>query len=311
MTILAVLLFVTNASLRGLCVVSDDVVWASGTGGTVIRTNTAGRSWETYTIDPSLDIRDISAFDTTTAVAMATAGRIFRTTDGGAHWTPVWKDERVFLDAIAFSDPQHGFAMGDPIDGRFVLLETSDGGATWRSLEGPAARENEAAFAASGTCIAVEGDDVWLATSGARVLHCRGGTWESIDFPMPTGNDSSGVFSIAVQNGQLFAAGGDYKKPDDVIDSVAVGHRVILRSPYRSSIAVHGKTIVVTGTSGTDVSHNAGRTWSHAGKGYNAVACAKTRCYAVGPNGAIATLALNAKPALREISAPPASPSNR
>ena len=36
----------TAASFRGLSVVSGDVVWASGTQGTVIRTVDSGKTWD-------------------------------------------------------------------------------------------------------------------------------------------------------------------------------------------------------------------------------------------------------------------------
>ncbi|HEX7288776.1 MAG TPA: hypothetical protein VF532_21515, partial [Candidatus Angelobacter sp.] len=35
----------TSAGLRGLSVVSEKVIWASGTGGTVIRTIDGGKNW--------------------------------------------------------------------------------------------------------------------------------------------------------------------------------------------------------------------------------------------------------------------------
>src|SRR5258708_29634530 len=36
----------TTASLRGLAVVNEKIVWASGTGGTVIRTIYGGKTWK-------------------------------------------------------------------------------------------------------------------------------------------------------------------------------------------------------------------------------------------------------------------------
>ena len=50
--------------------------------------------------------------------------RIYRTTDAGASWTlqHTNPDPKGFLDAIAFWDADHGLALGDPVDGRFVIL---------------------------------------------------------------------------------------------------------------------------------------------------------------------------------------------
>ena len=35
----------TKASLRGLAVVSEKIIWASGTGGTFLKTTDAGKTW--------------------------------------------------------------------------------------------------------------------------------------------------------------------------------------------------------------------------------------------------------------------------
>src|SRR5438477_246384 len=77
-----------------------------------------------------------------------------------------------FVNAIAFWDEKHGIALSDPVDGRFYLIVTDDGGAKWTPLSGtsrPAALPKEGAFAASGTCLVTRGEnDVWFCTGGAR-----------------------------------------------------------------------------------------------------------------------------------------------
>ena len=37
----------------------------------------------------------------------------------------------AFYDCMTFFDRQHGLALSDPVDGRFRILETSDGGRSW------------------------------------------------------------------------------------------------------------------------------------------------------------------------------------
>jgi photosystem II stability/assembly factor-like uncharacterized protein len=55
----------TKASLRGLSVVNEKVIWASGTGGTVIRTTDGGKNWNVIQVPDAekLDFRDIEAFE--------------------------------------------------------------------------------------------------------------------------------------------------------------------------------------------------------------------------------------------------------
>src|SRR5262249_42170754 len=54
----------TEADFRGLCVVSPDIAWVSGTKGTYARTTDGGRSWSVGTVlgAEKLDFRDVAAF---------------------------------------------------------------------------------------------------------------------------------------------------------------------------------------------------------------------------------------------------------
>src|ERR1700756_3222758 len=63
----------TTASFRGLSVVSANIVWASGTEGTVIRTVDGGKNWSVMHVAgaENLDFRGIKAFDEKTAVIMS------------------------------------------------------------------------------------------------------------------------------------------------------------------------------------------------------------------------------------------------
>src|SRR5947208_1591342 len=76
----------TTASLRGLAVVNEKIVWASGTGGAVIRTIDGGKTWNVITVPGAekLDLRDIEAFDANTAYILSIgngdSSRIYKST---------------------------------------------------------------------------------------------------------------------------------------------------------------------------------------------------------------------------------------
>src|SRR5690349_10281566 len=59
--------------LRGISAASDDVVWASGAKGTIVRTTDSGRTWARLSIPDTeaLDFRDIDAIDARTAYALS------------------------------------------------------------------------------------------------------------------------------------------------------------------------------------------------------------------------------------------------
>ncbi len=302
----------TLASFRGLAAVDARVAWASGTNGTWARTTDGGETWRAGTVPDAagLDFRDVHAFGADAAVLLSSGddARIYKTTDGGRTWRLLWRKTGagVFFDAIAFWDAKHGVAMGDPVDGRFAVMTTDDGGETWTEATArPAALPNEAAFAASGTCLVVRGDrDAWFATGGgavARVFrsHDRGRTWEAAETPVRAGAPSAGIFSLAFWDAEHgVAVGGDYKEPDAARDNVAVtddGGRTWRRADgpgpagYRSGVARAGRLLVAVGTSGSDVSGDGGRTWRSAGTaGFNSVSFAGDSGWAAGPDGRVA-----------------------
>lgn len=218
-------------NLRGLSVPSAKVIWASGTHGTYLRSIDGGGMWRDAQVPGAedLDFRDVEAFDEK-LVYLLSAGpgeksRIYKTTDGGKSWELQFttREPKGFFDCMAFWDRERGIAVGDPVDGKFELITTDDGGKTWRRIPTdslPPAQEGEGAFAASGTCIAVQGkSDVWFATGGpvARVFHSHdsGKSWTVADTPIVHGADSTGIFSIAFRDAQHgVVAGGDYKQPE-------------------------------------------------------------------------------------------------
>lgn len=171
----------TMASFRGLSVVSGKVVWASGTQGTVIRTVDSGKTWDVHRVPGAerQDFRGIRAFDAENAVIMSTGSAekglatIYRTSDGGKTWTLSFAPSTagVFFDSIAFWDRKRGVALSDPVHGRFVMFRTADGGATWMQIPPeklPPALKGEGSFAASNSCIALQGEkNIWFVTGGA------------------------------------------------------------------------------------------------------------------------------------------------
>ncbi len=216
----------TKAGFRGLAVVSEKIVWASGTGGTVIKTADGGATWKVMKVPGAeeLDFRDIEAFDVNTAyilsIGKGDSSRIYKTVDGGATWKQQFLNQRneAFFDAIACWDSKNCLAMSDPVEGHYVLIETRDG-ETWKPImtnKMPAARDGEAAFAASGTCLIAIGKSTAFLVSGgdaARVFRSndRGQTWEVFASSIISGTSGSGIFSIAMwdaKNGVI--VGGNY-----------------------------------------------------------------------------------------------------
>jgi photosystem II stability/assembly factor-like uncharacterized protein len=310
--------------LRGVSAVSETVAWASGNQGTVVRTVDGGATWARVAVpnSESLDFRDIEAFGADIAYVLAigpgSASRIYKTGDGGKTWVLQFTnpDARAFYDAMAFWDPMTGIAVGDPVDGRFTIIRTADGGRTWTHVPAaglPGALPGDGAFAASGTCLVVQGSQhAWFGTGGAaraRVFRSsdQGLTWSVADTPIMAGNASSGIFSLAFSDPDHgIAVGGDYRLERESGDNVAVtsdGGRTWafagaarLRN-FRSAVAYvpgsNGRRLLAVGPAGSDGSDDGGARWVPLGDvGFHALSIAPSggTAWAVGEQGRVGRL---------------------
>jgi len=309
----------TAARLRGVSAVDENVVWASGSNGTVVKTIDGGLNWQLSVVAGAagLDFRDVHAVNANTAYVLSIGegenSRIYKTSDGGKTWSLQFTNHepKGFFDGFAFWDASNGIAFSDPVNGRFLIIRTADGGVTWKETSResmPVALRNEAAFAASGSSIAVAGNDhVWIGTGGsaARVFHSRdrGLTWSVSNTPILSGASSSGVFSIYAPSPQsVFIAGGDYQKENGSGLNFAKsydGGRTWLPGPqlpgYRSAInAASGEdaeVYIAVGPLGTDFIRPNGGPWISIGTvGYDAISFVPGLAtgWAVGQGGRIA-----------------------
>ncbi len=295
--------------------VATPVVWASGSHGVILQSKDAGKTWQRLPVEggETLDFRSIQAFDARKAYVMSIGdagnSRIYKTTDGGATWKLQYADKRkeFFLDALVCVSEVECFAVGDPIDGKFVIMHTADG-ENWKQLPPDqmlAALPNEGAFAASGTCLAIVGHlDIYFVTGGpaARLFHSSdaGSTWVVNSTPIVSGSASSGMFSIAVRDATLVVVGGDYKEVGNPNRAAAFSvdqgktWKLAEQQPggFRSAVArVDEKSLVAVGPSGEDISDDGGAHWKHTDSlNLNALVVGSAYAWGVGPKGTIARM---------------------
>ncbi|PWK80018.1 photosynthesis system II assembly factor YCF48-like protein [Mucilaginibacter oryzae] len=270
-------------SIRGLSVVDDKTAWISGSKGYIAKTADGGKTWDWQQLKgyEKSDFRDIEAFSDKEAVIMSSGSPsyILKTTDGGLTWQEKYQktDTSYFLDAMDFADATHGYILGDPINNKFLLLETKDGGETWaKSTNPPTALPGEAAFAASGTCLRVLGEGaIYIASGGksSRLISLSKGKseWEYANLPISQGKSSEGAFSVAIQKNKGIIVGGDYAN-DKMKDSVAVittyknrhAFQVVTHGPegFQSSVEhIADGIFLSTGTPGSNLTTDGGLTW--------------------------------------------------
>ena len=303
-----------KVSLRGLSVVSDQIIWASGSNGTVARSTDGGNTWKWQMIRgyEQKDFRDIKAFDANTAIIMAIEepAVILKTKDGGIHWIKVFEDNNkgMFLDAMDFNG-KNGVVIGDPVNNKIFLATTHNSGDSWQIVQNsPAALEGEGFFASSGSNIQVLGDSAdmkLLYASGGKVSRLFLGNDPPVVLDLLQGKESQGANSVAALKGKAVITGGDFahdsirEKNCILLDLKDMAHPVFsypVEPPhgYRSCVKALTDSIWIScGTSGVDYSEDGGKHWDLISRqGFHVVQKAKkgNAVYLAGSNGRIAQL---------------------
>ncbi len=306
----------TTARLQAVSVVNENVVWASGTGGTYAITVNGGKSWRTGVVAgaDSLEFRDVQGLDAKSAFLLSsgtgTASRIYRTSDGGQNWQLQFinRDTLAFYDCFAFWDRKSGIAWSDNVGGRFPYLVTADSGQIWRQHYLDSATTGEGAFAASGTCVATSGSrKAWVATGAGTASHVfitldRGATWERFSTPIVQGTPTTGHTSITVRGDlEALAAGGDIGDAKSTSNQVTLtrdgGKSWTTGGSPTFTGAVFGVTfvpatagsVVAVGPGGASLSSDDGKQWVQLDTlNYWSVAFATRQAgWLVGPKGRI------------------------
>jgi hypothetical protein len=269
----------TKTSIRGLSVVDDRTIWVSGSNGTVARSIDGGNTWNWMTVTSfeKTDFRDIEAFDDRTAIIMGISepAHILRTVDGGKTWTIVFEDSTkgMFLDAMEFKNEKEGRVIGDPIDGRLFIANTTDGGLHWTKEawdNRPIVDSGEACFASSGTNIRYLHKRWHLITGGMSSKLYKGKNGSIL--PVIQGKETTGANSIAGNNQRmLMIVGGDFNNKDATTQNIAIsyngGHTFQRASTpphgYRSCIEyIDNKEWITCGLNGVDITKDNGNTFT-------------------------------------------------
>ncbi len=301
----------TKTSLRGLSVVNNKIIWASGSNGIIAKSLDAGETWKWMIVKgfEKTDFRDIEAFDENTAIIMGidSPAFILKTIDGGETWKTVYQNNTkgMFLDAMDFKNKKNGIVVGDPINGKFFIARTFDAGNSWQEDsfdKRPVADSGEACFASSGTNIRLLNNKKFVLVSGGTSSHLFNNSTKK-QLPILQGKESTGANSIAFKNSKKFiVVGGDFSRKDTIVKNCYItnnGGKSWIKpsqppSGYRSCIEYFGGNIWVTcGLNGVDISLDNRFVFNQISKeGFHVCRKAKqgNTLYFAGQNGKIGIL---------------------
>ncbi len=275
-----------SLSIRAIEVMGNSLAFAAN-NGTYGLYNSAEETWKINTQSFDTIKPEFRAVASTSndffMLSVANPALLYKTGDTG-NMELVYKEEneKVFYDSMAFWNDDEGIAMGDPVDNCISIIITRNGGKSWRKIDCKdllESAEGEAAFAASNSNIAIQGDNTWILTGGmrSRILFSpdKGKNWEVFETPLLQGEATTGGYSVDFydeNNGIII--GGDYTKPEGNKSNKAItkdGGRtweLIADSKepgYKSSVRYvpnsNANGIIATGFTGIHYSHNGGKDW--------------------------------------------------
>lgn len=281
----------SNEHFRGLDI-KDEIAYIAGSQGSILTLDLSeGNLLELAKLD-GRHLRDIDVLDNGDIVALAItepAQILLKEAESDSFKVVFEGEEGVFLDGVDFWNNQEGMAFGDPLDEYPYILTTNDGGQNWNRFPKDVFSEDMkefAGFAASGTSLVCNIDGqavIGLGDNTAKVLMLQemGKFWHLVDLDYHLQPEGTGIYSMSFRdklNG--VAVGGHWQNVTCdsskiyTEDGGLTWHLSSGVQEYRSCVTYYKDDIYVsTGTTGTDISYDGGRSWVMLDtKGYNAIA---------------------------------------
>jgi photosystem II stability/assembly factor-like uncharacterized protein len=183
-----------TSALRAVAFLPNGVGVAVGDGGVLLRTENRGLSWVRRDVRRTTALRAVAFASATTVIALGDDGVMLLSRDAGLSWDRRPSGTRAALRGVAFVDWVTGVAVGGD-DRRWraaqVVLRTTDGGATWQSVQSKAAfRMYGVSVIGARSIVAVGEAGAILRSSDAGATwtaHTVGGAWLSAVWRVDSG----------------------------------------------------------------------------------------------------------------------------
>ncbi len=270
----------TTQPLYGVSFADQNVGWAVGGGGTILRTTDGGTTWKAQPSTTTQTLYGVSFANATTGWAVGGRGTLLRTTDGGTTWKAQPSTTTQTLYGVSFANATTGWAVG----GRGTVLRTTDGGATW-TAQPSGARDTlyGVACADASTC--------WIVGNRGTVRRSTdgGATWAG---------QSAGTWTTLYAVGCSDASTAWIAGNGGLVRKTTNGGRTWssqnsgIRQTLRAVSVIDATRVRVAGSSGTiSVTVNGGSSWAAEAASttqtVNGIAWRGERGWLVGGGGTI------------------------
>ena|GEM_PF-4871529 len=124
------LAFSAGKTIKAIYFLDENHGWIAGDSMMLYKTDDGGGHWHQHDPGVMSYFRGIYFLNSSTGFLVGTQGAMLRTEDGGMSWSPLRAPDTRDIGAITFATPQIGY-----IGGLSLLYKTTDGGASWHSMD--------------------------------------------------------------------------------------------------------------------------------------------------------------------------------
>jgi photosystem II stability/assembly factor-like uncharacterized protein len=161
-----------TGALYSVSAVDDNIAWACGDAGKVVKTTNGGSTWVNVSgnLPTTALCYNIYAFDANLALLTASpaAGAyIYKTTNGGTNWTQTFFQASAFGDGLWMASATNAYFYGDPVAGNWLLKKSTDGGSTWVDW----ATVPTTATGGWNNAHCVNGNNIWIGSNSSNLLY--------------------------------------------------------------------------------------------------------------------------------------------
>ncbi len=202
----------------------QQVIWAAGNNGRVIRSDNAGKDWRIQDTGTKRNLQSLAPWDANSAIAIGDLATVLITDDAGKSWTEVPVEVYEYGDQLlqVCIDPERDQAW---ISGTMAtVMKSSDHGHSWRMVH---PKED---LAWNDITVAPDGS-VWVVGEFGRMQRSLddGASWQEITVPAEGSSLMAIAFSghqqgMAVGLSGLIIRSGDGGKTWSRVDDVSKAH---------------------------------------------------------------------------------------
>ncbi|MBI5402845.1 MAG: T9SS type A sorting domain-containing protein [Ignavibacteriae bacterium] len=287
-----------TTGLQSISAVDDNIAWACGASGKVIKTTNKGVNWINVSgnVPTVLTLLNIYAKDENIALVTGVSVQytvIYHTSNGGLNWTEA--NVHVGLgDFLWMTSSTDAYFIGDVTSGNWDLLKSTNGGLNW-SVWSVLPENNGVGSDANGPCFV--GQQVWFGVSGGSKLMYSsnmGTNWVTQTTPIGA---TGCICFVSPTKGM---AAGTSNHPGLILTTNSGTNWVVVTNPYSGyNIAgicyMNSAWFIANGFQspcGISISSNDGATWTTSYTSPVSLSCmSKSRSgstiWAVGANGGI------------------------